>query len=268
MWHEPACDRPWRAAMTSRGGAVLVGAVCGSLALSCASASHAGRPADAGPAIAAESREVSLPAGRVRMDVYLPREHGPRPLVVVAHGFWRSRKNMAGWGRHLAGRGFVVLAPTLPAWADHERNGRSLRELIDWALTHPPRPIDPRRIALVGFSAGGLASLLAAADDERVRLSIGLDPVDHGDKGAKAAGSLKSGALILLASPSGCNANGNASGIIRALGERATVISVPGATHTDPEWPTDWKARLACGKDSEDRRARFVEAATAALDAM
>jgi pimeloyl-ACP methyl ester carboxylesterase len=121
---------------------------------------------------------------------------------------------------------------------------------------------------VAGFSAGGLSTLLAAARDERIRLWIGLDPVDRGDKGARAAVSMKAQALILRAEPSGCNANGNAAGIERALGERAKVIRIDRATHTDPEWPTDWKARLVCGADSEERRARFVEEATAALKAM
>jgi dienelactone hydrolase len=41
-------------------------------------------------------------------------------------------------------------------------------------------------VGLVGFSAGGLATLLAA-DDPRVRVWVGLDQVDVAGKGVAAA---------------------------------------------------------------------------------
>ena len=50
--------------------------------------------------------------------------------------------------------------------------------------------IDTRRIGLMGFSAGGLATVLAAADDPRAALWVGLDPggtLGDRETGAKAA---------------------------------------------------------------------------------
>ena len=219
---------------------------------------------------AVERREVNLPAGRVAFDLYAPETHGAAPLVVVAHGFWRSRENMAGWGRHLAQQGFLAAVPDLPAWSDHARNGRAVNELIAWLLAHPPAsvPIDDERIAVLGFSAGGLATLLAAADNPRIRLWVGLDPVDRGNAGATAAARFTATAVVITAEPSRCNAQGNAAAIARALGDRVTAVAVPGATHADAEWPTDWKARLLCGGSSEARRALFVEHATRALRAL
>ena len=236
-------------------------------AMTSACGARAGRT-DAWPTVAVERREVSLPSGRVVFDLYRPNGTGPHPLVIVAHGFWRSRGNMAGWGRHLAGQGFLTVVPGLPAWADHERNGRAVSELIGAVIATPPAPIDQARIGVIGFSAGGLSTLLAAANDDRIKVWVGLDPVDRDSKGAQAAPRVKASAVILRAGPSRCNANGNASGIERGFAGRATVIVVAGATHTDLEWPTDWKARLACGDDDEGRRATFVEAATAALKKM
>jgi dienelactone hydrolase len=220
--------------------------------------------------VAVERREVSLPAGRVVFDLYAPGTHGAAPLVVVAHGFWRSRANMAGWGRHLAQEGFLAAVPDLPAGSDHARNGRAVNELIAWLLAHPPAtvPIDDERIAVLGFSAGGLATLLAAADNPRIRLWIGLDPVDRGNAGATAAARLAATAVLITAEPSSCNGQGNAAAIGRALGERVTAVAVPAATHADAEWPTDWKARLLCGGSSKARRALFVEHATRALRAL
>jgi dienelactone hydrolase len=232
----------------------------------------ASTPGWAGAAKAAparERREVPTPAGRVRFDLYAPPSSfaGPRPLVVVAHGFGRSRAQMAAWGAHFSGVGYATAVPDLPAWSDHPRNGRAVGALVASLLAHPPPglALDRTRVALVGFSAGGLATLLAAADDPRVRLWIGLDPVDRDDAGARAAHRFKGAAVILLAEPSACNAHGNARGIVEVLGDRAVVTRIPGATHVDAEWPTTRMARLACGGSDERRRQQFVAAATAAL---
>jgi dienelactone hydrolase len=174
---------------------------------------------------------------------------------------------MAGWGAHFSAHGYATAVPDLPAWSDHLRNGRAVGALVASLLAYPPPglALDQGRVALVGFSAGGLATLLAAADDSRVRLWIGLDPVDRDDAGARAAPRFRGAAVILLAQPSVCNAHGNARGIVDALGARAIVTRVPGATHVDAEWPTTRMARLACGGSDERRRQQFVALATAAL---
>lgn len=248
----------------------MIGAVRALAVAACllgAASPASARAATAGPA--RELREVRTPAGRVRFDLYRPASSlaGPRPLVVVAHGFWRSRVQMAAWGAHFAGLGYATAVPDLPAWSDQARNARALVALVASLLAHPPTglAIDGQRVALVGFSAGGLATLLAAADDSRVRLWIGLDPVDRGDAGIAAARRFKGRAVILQAEPSACNARGNARGLIDALGARAVVTRIPGATHVDAEWPTTRLARLACGGSDERRRQQFVAAATAAL---
>jgi dienelactone hydrolase len=132
-------------------------------------------------------------------DLYLPTSHGKAPLVIVAHGFMRSKAKMADWGRHLAGQGFAVAVPTLPAWADHARNGRAVRELIDWIPANvPTADVDMEHAGLVGFSAGGLATLLAA-DDPRAWVWVWLDPVDVAGKGASSGEA----AVCLRPSPPG-----------------------------------------------------------------
>ena len=67
------------------------------------------------------------------------------------------------------------------------------------------RRIDPARVGLMGFSAGGLATLLSAAGDPGPGIWVGLDPVDHNGMGAKAAPSVKCHALVLTSEPSACN---------------------------------------------------------------
>jgi len=116
----------------------------------------------------------------------------------------------------------------------------------------------------LGFSAGGLSSLLAAADATDLAIWVGLDPVDQDGLGAQAAVGLKPRALVLTSEPSACNGNENALGIVAALPEPAHYI-IAGAVHTDAEWPTSWLAELVCGRSTEESRAEFRWRATKAL---
>ena len=68
-----------------------------------------------------------------------------------------------------------------------------------------------QRVGLMGFSAGGLATLLSAADNPAPGIWVGLDPVDHDGMGAKAAHLVKCHAVVLTSQPSACNGHGNAS---------------------------------------------------------
>lgn len=213
------------------------------------------------------SLRVEVREGAFDCDLYLPARREPAPLVVVAHGFSRTKASMADWGRCLSREGFAAAVPTLPAWSDHARNGRAIRELVDWLQARPDMKglIDTRRIGVMGFSAGGMATLLAAADDPRVAVWVGLDPVDRGGQGAAAAARLKCPSLILRAEPHACNARGNAVTIAQAITADYMCLIVSGATHTDAEWPTDGMAEWVCGRSSPQRREVFVQYALAGL---
>lgn len=219
-----------------------------------------------GPGLPEVTLRVQFAAGVASVDVYWPETTEPAPLVIIAHGFSRNRRNMSGWGRHLAGEGFVAVVPDLPARSDHARNGRFITDLKEYFCTSEPwkRRIDPARAGLMGFSAGGLSTLLSAADSPGVAIWIGLDPVDRNGMGAKAAKRVQCLAVVLTAEPSSCNAQGNARGIIDALpGSRH--FSIPGAVHVDAEWPTSWAAELICGRSTEEKRTEFRLIATQAL---
>ena len=251
---------------------VLIAVATGLLIVGCAShatpeGSQGLRPANPPQVL---TLHVDVREGAFDCDFYLPRVGRPAPLVVVAHGFSRSKASMADWGRRLSQEGFAAAVPTLPAWSDHARNGRAISELADWLPSRSDLKgvVDAERVGLVGFSAGGLATLLAAADNPRVRVWVGLDPVDRNGQGAAAAARLKCPSLILRAEPHACNAHGNAAGISHALTADNTCLLVIGATHTDAEWPTDGLAEWVCGKSSPQRRMVFAEYTTAALRAV
>jgi pimeloyl-ACP methyl ester carboxylesterase len=212
-------------------------------------------------------QKVKLTAKAVAVDFYLPQGLKQAPVVVVAHGFSRNRLNMAGWGGLLASNGFIVAVPDLPAWSDHEQNSRAIRELLDrvHSKTLVIEPAPNGDAALMGFSMGGLCTLLAAATNDHVRCWVGLDPVDSGRKGAEAARQLQIPSAVLQAEPSRCNAQGNAKQMVAGLSGPLFALRVQNATHTDPEQPTDRLAELVCGKADPNRRAIFERYTIAAL---
>jgi len=216
--------------------------------------------------LSVETLRVQLASGSAAVDVYWPDQSDQAPLVIVTHGFMRSRRNMSGWGNHLASKGFVVAVPDLPTRSNHVKNGRFVNELQAYLADQVrwQQRIDPARVGYMGFSAGGLSSLLAAASSTTVAIWVGLDPVDRDGLGARAAPNVKARTTVLTAEPSACNAQGNASGLIAAL-PQAEHHRVSGAVHVDAEWPTTSPAQAVCGASTEARRAEFRDRATRAL---
>jgi hypothetical protein len=213
-----------------------------------------------------ETIRVKLSSGASNVDLYWPATVVPPPLVIVAHGFFRRRRNMSAWGQHLANEGFVTAVPDLPAWSDHIRNGRFISDLRAYFGSGDSwrQRIDRSRVGLMGFSAGGLATLLSAAVDPSPTIWVGLDPVDWKDLGTKVAALIDCRAVVLTAEPSACNAHGNASSIVAAL-PRCDHFRVAGAVHVDAEWPTDRIAETVCGRSTEQKRSEFHRRVTTAL---
>lgn len=247
-----------RLALLARVGAIAVATATAA----CVTADAAAREDPAKASV--ETVRVELAVGSADVDVYWPESRGPAPLVLVAHGFWRDRGNMSGWGRRLAAEGFVAAVPDLPAWSDHARNGRFLTELRAHLCARFGPRIDPSRVGLVGFSAGGLSSLLSAVEAPHPAIWVGLDPVDRKGLGAKAASRLACRAVVLTAEPSACNAQGNTRDLLAAL-PRGEHAHVAGAVHTDAEWPTTRMAEAVCGRSTGEKRDEFRRRAIAAL---
>jgi dienelactone hydrolase len=169
----------------------------------------------------------------------------------------------------LALEGFITVVPDLPYWSDHAANGRALTELLAKVqageLVQQPKAAG--RAALVGFSAGGLSTLLATAGNTNVSCWVGLDPVGMGRQTQKAAALLNIPCFVLRAEPSPWNAHGNAREIFAALPGPAFSLVVTGATHVDAENPTSRAAEWACGKSDPARREVFGRYLLASLRA-
>lgn len=219
------------------------------------------------PGLRVETQRWSLQGETVPVDLYLPAKRERAPVVLLAHGFTRHRRVLAGWGHLLAQQGLIAVVPNLPAFADPERNARALVELADRALAKPAlgTTAPEGRLVYAGHSMGGFASLLAAARDPRALAWIGLDPVDFGGRGQQALIDLQIPALALLAEPGPWNRNGNARTWLDLATPSLTVLRVRGSTHCDPEHPTSRLAELACGRTDPQRRAVYERHALALL---
>lgn len=142
-----------------------------------------------------ETVTYANPGGEeLKLDVWRPpggEAAGPggRPAVVLVHGGgWRAgvRSHTPLWDRWLAEKGYVVfdvdyrLAPP-PRWQDAPGD---VKCAVGWVRENAARyGVDPDRISLVGYSAGGHLALLAAYSegDDRLPSSCGT-----GDAGVAA----------------------------------------------------------------------------------
>jgi pimeloyl-ACP methyl ester carboxylesterase len=216
-------------------------------------------------------KACQVPCGsqRVAVDFYFKDSPTPQPMVVVVHGFARSKRQMAGWGADLAARGIVAAVINPPHWANHARNAVAIADLV--ALGREGHwPVAARgngKIGLMGFSIGGLTTLLAASrSTPGVDAWVGLDPVDYHGLGVAAAAEVHAPGLALLAEPSVFNDSGNARSMLAAYAGPLQILKIQGATHCDAESPTDFLGQLVVGS-SPHRRAIFQTNALAFLEA-
>jgi dienelactone hydrolase len=198
---------------------------------------------------------------RITLDVY-PATGPMRGAAILSHGFTRSRGTLTGHAQALADAGVLAVTPDLPCTFDFRCNAKALAALVGSLLAGGSFGAPVQRVMLVGFSAGGLSSLLAADTPGVVGL-VALDPFDRAMSGETehlglaAASRLRTEALLLRAPPSRCNAQAVAAPWGIALSALWRDDLIAGASHCDFEPPTDWMCRLACG-DTDPARQQQV----------
>ena len=118
----------------------------------------------------------------VRATADAPQAPGSFPLVLYAPGAGGSADENADLCEHLASHGYFVVASTSLGASDKaipydmagvEPQVRDLQFLLAYA--HGLAGVDLRRIAVVGWSWGGMANVFAAARDERIGALVSLD---------------------------------------------------------------------------------------------
>ena len=202
---------------------------------------------------------LTLAGREVAVDVHRPAG-APRGAVILSHGFTRSRTTLGGHAAAIAEAGALALSPDLPYTFDFRRNAQGLSELVARLRAGGAFGAPVPRVVLVGFSAGGLSSLLAASAPGVVGY-VGLDPFDKvtretgGALGRDFAPGLRTEAVLLRAPPSRCNAQSVAAPWGTLLPGLHADRVIEGASHCDFESPTDWMCRLACGETDPQRRA-------------
>ncbi|MFD2256554.1 alpha/beta hydrolase family protein [Luteolibacter algae] len=106
-------------------------------------------------------------------DLYQPKTSGRKPAILLLHGDGRigddGRWQMAGIARRLAQRGYVVFNATYrmaPDWT-YPAPLVDARAALRWMRDHADENgIDPNRIGVFGYSAGGYVGMLTAMKGE------------------------------------------------------------------------------------------------------
>jgi hypothetical protein len=203
------------------------------------------------------------------VDIYRPGDGASAGVAIIAHGFTRSRIRHRDLGRALAEAGVTAVIPDLPNVMDLWGNGNAIVELVARldAGAFGPMPAGRSHLVLIGTSAGGLATVLAAAKLPGLAGWIGLDPVDRTGTGADAAAQLDAPAVVLLGGASSCNLFGSGRGIAKAVPHLLRTVALKGASHCDFEDPTTNLCRVLCGKSSAQMQSRVrSETVRAALE--
>ena len=177
------------------------------------------------------------------MDVslYEPVGESNGARIILAHGFARGKAQMDGWARHFASWGTQVATPDLCHASlfdvDHAQNAEDLIALNEQLGGGP--------VVYAGHSAGGLAAIIAAINDDSALAAMGLDTTDADGLGANAATGSTVPIYGLLAEPNDCNSNGNGEEVYNAA-NNAITLRITEADHCDFENETDGICTTFC----------------------
>lgn len=133
--------------------------------------------------------EITAPAAPVNLDVYVPADDGRYPVVVFFHGFTASRRYYETILEHVAGHGFVVVAPQMyrpdcygcaPLPAMEALRGLRLLIWVQRNLSeHVSAKVKTQSIGLAGQSRGGqIVFRIALRTGSTVCAAALIDPVD------------------------------------------------------------------------------------------
>ena len=107
--------------------------------------------------------------------VFEPDQMIDSPHVILSHGFFRNQSVMTGFAEHFASWGIRVLTMNLlhSSFLDNDpiQDAQDLNLLSNEIF-------ERRSVIYVGHSAGGLRSILAAAQDSNTVAVFGMDLVD------------------------------------------------------------------------------------------
>ncbi|MFJ9440743.1 alpha/beta fold hydrolase [Kitasatospora sp. NPDC101235] len=176
--------RRWRARGTTVRRRLLAGAVA---LVAVAGAGTATVASGGEQAVHQEDRFLSMPetpgsAQQVQLDTsfFTAGGGGPRPAVLLAHGFGGSKEGERERAEQLARQGYAVLTWSARGFGHSggriglnapDREVEDVKHLVDWLAQRPEVQLDAvgdPKVGITGASYGGAVSLLASAYDHRI----------------------------------------------------------------------------------------------------
>lgn len=127
---------------------------------------------------------------------------GPYPLVLFAHGFLIEPFRYYGYVDRLASFGVTACTVAYSSLQGQDEDPVSIIKVLDWALASSELAgkVDGARVGVMGHSRGGKAAVNAAAQDDRFKAVLGLDPVNTCPMGTCPDAIVAAGTLTI---PSG-----------------------------------------------------------------
>jgi hypothetical protein len=163
-------------------------------------------------------------------EAFRPAAPATNNVVLLAPGFallpgaGSSREAMIPFAKHIASWGittYTVALCTNGALIDHAANAAAMAQLGD--------SLAPAKVLYAGFSAGGLGTVLAAAQAKGTAAFFGLDAVDRDAQAVAAIDALQVPRYAVVGEPSSCNDNSNMLPVYASKPIR--VIKIVGAQH-------------------------------------
>lgn len=192
---------------------------------------------------------------------YMPdlKRASPNAVLVFVHGFMRSAGRHHDLAVRLARHGFVVILPELDSPLSAGALARDVHHVRTMISGDPALHVNAR-LYLGGFSRGsGIALAAAAQSPHPVAGLVLVDPVLSAASQRDLTMSKLPVALI-TAEPGACNAHGRSFTFIRSRLKPELDVTIPGATHCDPEGPSDVLCTWLCGAPDSGRKAAFEDA--------
>jgi len=169
------------------------------------------------------------------IDIFWPEGEGKRAAVILLHGGgWGAghRSDMHAYARLLAEHGFVAIAAEyrLVGEAPWPAQINDVKDVIRWVRNNADfLLVDPHKIALQGYSAGGHLALLAAATSRKSCFGV---PAPHPE------GTAEVNAVVAFFAPSDLRGDGSppVARLLAGHGEAGAAEASP-VTHIAPGFP-------------------------------
>ena len=170
-------------------------------------------------------------------------------FIILAHGFSRDKSTMSELAHHYATWGLNVITMDLLYSSitqnDPFQDAQDLNLLSQSVCEESP-------VIYMGYSAGGMRSIIAAHNDSNAVAFLGLDLVDAPSDSLNNeyvalfyASEISIPIWGLLGESSACNANGNGLDVYLNT-ENGKALRITDADHCDFESPTDILCSFLC----------------------